>query len=73
MMKRLLSVLLVLVMVITVFGACAKKPAENNTTEKQKENNGKLKIITTIFPPYDFAKNIVSDMADVTMLLPLGS
>ncbi|MCR4563176.1 MAG: metal ABC transporter substrate-binding protein, partial [Clostridiales bacterium] len=46
---------------------------ENNTTEKQKENNGKLKIITTIFPPYDFAKNIVSDMADVTMLLPLGS
>lgn len=73
MMKRLLSILLVLVMVITVFGACAKKPAENNTTEKQKENNGKLKIITTIFPPYDFAKNIVSDMADVTMLLPLGS
>ncbi|MBO4338411.1 MAG: zinc ABC transporter substrate-binding protein [Clostridia bacterium] len=72
-MKRLLSILLVLVMVITVFGACAKKPAENNTTEKQKENNGKLKIITTIFPPYDFAKNIVSDMADVTMLLPLGS
>ncbi len=67
MMKRILSVLLSLAIVVTLFGACAKKPSDN------KADSGKLKIITTIFPPYDFAKNIVSDKADVKMLLPLGS
>lgn len=66
-MKKTLSLLLAIILVITVFTSCAKKPADN------KEENGKLQIITTIFPPYDFAKNIVLDMADVTMLLPLGS
>ena len=54
-------------MVVTVFASCAKTPAEKT------EESGKLKIITTIFPPYDFAKQITGDKADVTMLLPLGS
>ena len=66
-MKRIISILLFLAIVVTLFGACAKKPSDI------KENSGKLKIITTIFPPYDFARNIVSDKADVKMLLPLGS
>jgi len=38
-----------------------------------KSNSEKLSIVTTIFPPYDFAKAIVGDLADVTMLLPPAS
>ncbi|MDR1580566.1 MAG: metal ABC transporter substrate-binding protein, partial [Synergistaceae bacterium] len=33
----------------------------------------KLKIITTIFPQYDFARQITGGEADVTMLLRPGS
>jgi zinc transport system substrate-binding protein len=33
---------------------------------------GKVKIITTLFPLYDMAKNIGADKADVSMLVPPG-
>lgn len=32
----------------------------------------KIKVIATIFPNYDFAKNIGKEMAEVTLLLPPG-
>ncbi len=35
--------------------------------------NDRLSIVTTIFPPYDFARQITGDNADVTMLLSPGS
>ena len=33
----------------------------------------KLKVVTTIFPPYDFVRVIAGDAVDLTMLLPPGS
>lgn len=35
--------------------------------------NKKLQIVTTLFPQYDFAKQITGDNADVTLLLTPGS
>lgn len=35
--------------------------------------NGKIKIVSTIFPYYDFARNIAGDKADVKMLLSPGN
>lgn len=32
----------------------------------------KLQIVTTIYPPYDFAKNVGGDLVEVTMLLKPG-
>ncbi len=37
------------------------------------EDNGKLKIVTTIFPYYDFTMNVTQDKADVKLLLSPGS
>lgn len=34
--------------------------------------NGKIKIVATNFPPYDFSRQIAGDLAEVTMLLPPG-
>ncbi len=45
-------------------------------TERGVEDDGKLKIVTTIFPQYDFAREIskyAADEVELTMLLPLGS
>lgn len=33
---------------------------------------GKLRVVTTIFPVYEFARNLAGDRAEVTMLLPPG-
>jgi zinc transport system substrate-binding protein len=34
---------------------------------------GKLSVVTTIFPAYDFARAVAGDLADVTMLLDPGA
>lgn len=38
-----------------------------------KNDSGKMKVVTTIFAPYDFARQITNDKADVTMLLAPGA
>lgn len=38
----------------------------------QKKNNEKLKITATLFPQYDFCREIAGDKADVELLLPPG-
>lgn len=37
------------------------------------EDSGKLKIVSTVFPPYDFAKHITGDNAELSILLPPGN
>lgn len=38
----------------------------------QTQNSNKLQIVVTSFPPYDFARQLAGDHADVTMLLSPG-
>jgi ABC-type metal ion transport system, periplasmic component/surface adhesin len=47
----------------SLFSAC--QPAED-----EGKSDGKLKVVATIFPIYDFARNIGGDRVKVTMLLP---
>ena len=40
--------------------------------KKVSGGSGKLSIVATVFPQYDFARQIAGDRADVTMLLKPG-
>lgn len=40
---------------------------------KSEEENGKIKIVATLFPQYDFARQIGGDRVDVSLLLPPGT
>lgn len=62
-MKRIISLLLTLALSLSL-AACAA-PGE-------KADDGKLQIVTTLFPYYDFARAIAQDRADVTLLLSPG-
>lgn len=62
-MKRIASFFLALALVLSL-AACAA-PAE-------KADDGKIQIVATLFPYYDFARAIVGDRADVTLLLSPG-
>ncbi|HTZ41132.1 MAG TPA: zinc ABC transporter substrate-binding protein [Syntrophales bacterium] len=44
--------------------SCQGKVAEKPT--------GKLAVLTTLFPLYDFAKNVAADRAEISLLLPPG-
>lgn len=45
--------------------SCARTPQENH-------NDGKISVVATNFPAYDFARQVGAGAADVTMLLPPG-
>ena len=62
-MKRIVSLLFALTLALSLC-ACAS-PAE-------KADDGRLQIVTTLFPYYDFARAIAGDRADVTLLLSPG-
>jgi len=58
--------ILLIVLVLLVFGGCTP-------TEVQEENiSDKVQIVTTLFPQYDFAKEIGQDKVEVSLLLPPG-
>lgn len=40
---------------------------------KQQENDDKIKIVTTVFASYDFARQAAGDLADVMLLLKPGA
>jgi zinc transport system substrate-binding protein len=59
-MKKILGIAAVCVL---VFSACAA----------QRPDDGRLSVVTTIFPPYDFARAISGGKASLTMLLKPGA
>ena len=61
MIKRIISIVLAAGMLIL----CGCSSDNNTKTEK-------LQIVTTIFPAYDFARQVFGDKADITMLLKPG-
>lgn len=64
MIKKILCCILVAVMALSVFSGCNSE----NTAD-----SGKLSVVTTIFPIYDFARQIAGDNAQITMLLSPGT
>ncbi len=66
MKKITISTLIITIIVsISLLVGCAKTPSANNTQ--------KIKVAATIFPFYDFAKEIGGKYADVVLILPPGS
>lgn len=62
-LKKIVCLILALVLSI---GLCGCSGVQNG-------DNGKLSIVTTIFPAYDFARQIFGDSAEITLLLKPGT
>ncbi len=63
MQKKSVIFMVLLILAVGVTG-CAQ-----NTAAKNADSAGKISIVTTIFPVYDFARAIVGDQAELTMLV----
>ncbi len=61
-MKRIVS--FILAMLFFIISGC---------TDYKNAQNDKFKIVTTIFPLYDFARNIAGDCAEIEMIVPMAN
>ena len=71
MMKKIFTIFLALTMVVGLLAGCGKK----NDVETGESDSNKLSVVTTIFPEYDWVREILGDKAestDLTMLLNSG-
>ena len=63
-MKRIIVSTIILCLLLTLC-ACGKQ--ENDS------DSGRRKIVTTVFPAYDFARQVAGERAEVTLLVPPGA
>lgn len=67
-MKKNIAFLLVLILIFSIITVIII-----NCTNINSKQSEKIEIIATLFPQYDFAKQIGGDKVNVTLLLPPGS
>ena len=71
-MKKYLSVVIIAIFMISIFSGCGNN---GQTAEISGIDNDRPTIVTTIFPEYDWVRNVVgesSDTFDIKMLLGSG-
>ena len=78
MYKKITYLTVILLFSLLFISGCNEqnKSITTNKTNIEENNDNKnetLNIITTMFPTYDFARSIVGDKGNVTMLLPVGT
>jgi zinc transport system substrate-binding protein len=71
-LASLVAVMLMLLVVLAL-GGCTKAGAGSPATGADEGAEGRLSVIATIFAPYDFARQVAGDEADVRMLVPPGA
>lgn len=68
-LKRVLTVFISLILIVFAFTACSEEVPSSS-------DDGKLNVVVTIFPEYDWAREIIGDRADdvdLTLLLDNGA
>lgn len=61
-MKKILTIVCALILILT-----------SSCTHSQKTNNDKLNIVCSVFPQYDFTRNIAGEKANISLLVPPGA
>ena len=65
-MKKTTRIVLILIIMSLLVTACG-------SNIDRKEGDGRLKVVTTIFPQYDFVRQIAGDRVDMKMLIAPGA
>ena len=74
-MKKIIALVLVLALAVSLLAACGQENTIGEANAAASQDDGKLRIVTTIFPEYDWVREILGDQADradLTMLLDNG-
>lgn len=70
-MKKATIFLIATALFVSLMTGCSPDP-EQNVPAAERAKSDKIQIAATLFPQYDFARQIAGDKAEVTLLLPPG-
>lgn len=70
-MKKSLYILLILIMAASWSVGCGSE--KSKATEKNESGDGKLKVLASFYPMYDFAQKVGGDKVEVTNMVPAGT
>lgn len=59
--KKIISPFLVLSLSLSLLAACGQKNTAAEPNVPASQDDGKLRIVTTIFPEYDWVREILGD------------
>ena len=65
-MKKFISILLGVCLLLAIISGCTPN-------KDSAQSSDKINVVSTIFAPYDFVREIAGEQAELTMLLPPGS
>lgn len=71
MMKKILTFTAAAAVSLILLAGCAQKQ-DRDVPAAKDSGSGKIRIVATLFPQYDFARQIAGDKAEVKLLLPPG-
>ena len=69
-MKKFLALFAVVVVTVGILAGCSSANSNNSTNTEHDPN--KITIVATLFPQYDFARQIAGDKANIELILPPG-
>ena len=55
-----------------ILSGCAQEGGNQGAFDASSEQSGKLKVAVTLFPYYDFVRQIAGDQVDLQMVIPAG-
>lgn len=64
--------LLLCAVLLLIFPGCSLRDTQMASTDPNGPKTGQLRVVTTLFPQYDFVRQIAGEKAHVSLLLPLG-
>ncbi|QUH20076.1 metal ABC transporter substrate-binding protein [Alkaliphilus sp. B6464] len=73
MKTKMLKILIFLIITVVVLVGCAGKPDTIGIIEGTDEKEDLLKVYTSFYPYYDFAKNIGGDNIQLDTIVPTGT
>ena len=72
-MRHIIPAFLSVIIAVTLLAGCGTSSSSSSSSASSASSNGKLKVIATIFPEYDFLRQIGGDRIDLKMLLKPGA
>ena len=71
-MKKFLALFAVTIITVGILAGCSSSNTSSGNSTNSENDPDKITIVATLFPQYDFARQIAGDKANVELILPPG-